>query len=191
MSKIAFVSKLVQILIVATATLHIAAYLSVIFFGEFQGTGRHFSAHFGFMSPDFSIDFIKSWQHMALALEAETFNSAAILGLAKLIPYILNYYFIFRLFGLYKTGVIFTYANTRCLKYIGATLIGWIFLNLFYPLLVVLVIRFTDASQTINSVNFILGLQDLTYLLMGLVIYVIAWIMNEAIELKQQQELVI
>ena len=89
-----------------------------------------------------------------------------------------------------QTGVIFTSANTRCLKYVGATLLSWVVLSLLYPLLVTLVIHLSGASQTLKF-YFSLGIQELSYLLLGAVIYVIAWIMNEAIELKHEQELVV
>lgn len=190
MSKIALVSRLVQLLLVAIAMLQLTAYFLVVFFGEIQGAGRQFNIQLGFISSYLRIDFNHSWKSIAAALEAEKFNSTAILGLAELVPYIFIYYFIFRLFGLYKAGIIFTDTNIRCLKYVSFTLLNWVFLNLLYPLLVTLVIRLSGASQALKfHLNF--GIQELTYLLLGLVIYVIAWTMNEAMVLKHQQELVI
>ena len=190
MSQISLVSKLVRFLVFIIAALHFSVYLAVIFFGDIQGAGRQASIQFGFISSHFSVEFNHSWQSIALALEGEKFNSAAILGSAELIPYAFIYFFVYRLFGLYQKGIVFTSANIRCLKYIGATLLGWILLNLLYPLLVTLVVRYSGASETVKFyLNF--GTQELTYLLLGLVIYVIAWIMKQAIELKQDQELVI
>jgi len=190
MSQITLVSKLVRLLVLAIAVLHFSAYLAVILFGELQESGRQLSIQLGFISSHFSIEFNHSWQGIALALEGKNFNSAAILGSAELIPYVFIYFFVYRLFGLYQKGVVFTAANIQCLKYLGATLLGWILLNLLYPLLVTMVIRLSGASETLKFyLN--LGTQELTYLLIGLVIYVIAWIMKEAINLKQEQELVI
>ena len=190
MTKIIIVSRLIQLLLVTVALLQITVYVSVILFGEVIGASHQLQIQIGNLSSHFSVEFNNSWQDFALALEAENFNSAAILGSAELVPYAFVYYFIYRLFYLYRNGVVFTLDNIRCLKYIGATLLGWISLNLLYPLIVTLVLRSTGASGTLKY-HLNIGTQELTYLLLGLVIYVIAWIMNEAIALKNEQELVI
>jgi hypothetical protein len=106
------------------------------------------------------------------------------------VPSLLIYLSLFKLFGLYQKGLIFTTANIQCIKNIGTVLLAWIALKLLYPLIVTLVLRFSGASDTL-ALYMSLGSDEVRFLLIGLVIYVIAWIMNEATSLHQEQELVI
>ena len=63
-------------------------------------------------------------------------------------------------------------------------------MNIFYPVLVVLVLRFLGASDSLPIIINI-GSTELGYFLSGAIIYVMAWIMKEALTLQQEQELVI
>ncbi len=108
----------------------------------------------------------------------------------SLLPYLLIYFFLFKLFKYYQQGQIFTVANIACLKNIGKTLLAWIGLNIFYPVLVTLIIRFSGLSDSL-AIYMNIGSTEFFYLVSGLVIYVMAWIMTMAIELKQEQELVV
>lgn len=57
-------------------------------------------------------------------------------------------------------------------------------------MLVVLVLRFLGASDSLPIIINI-GSTELGYFLSGAIIYVMAWIMKEALTLQQEQELVI
>ena len=137
-----------------------------------------------------NIDFSGSWGDLADALASEGFNVLLILGSAELLPSLLIYFSLFKLFGLYQQGLVFTCANIQCIKNIGTVLLAWLALKLLYPVLVTLTLRFSGTSDTLALyVSF--GSDELRLLLIGLVIYVIAWVMNEATSLHQEQELVI
>ena len=155
--------------------------------------GYQFSESFTFLTfftSGATVDFSGSWSDLAKALTDEGFNSLLILGGAELVPSILIYLSLFKLFGLYQRGAIFTAENIKCIKKIGTVLLAWFALKLCYPIVVTLVIRFSGASDTL-SLYIGLGTTELKYLLIGLIIYVIAWVMNEATSLHQEQELVI
>jgi hypothetical protein len=184
------VSKIVRVLVALFITMQIGVYALLLMLGDNQSGSYQLSENFQFMSSAANIDFSGSWSDIAKALNDEGFNALLILGGADLIPSILIYLSLFKLFGLYQRGLVFTVANIQCIKNIGTVLLGWIALKFFYPLIVTLVLRISGASDTL-SIYMSLGSNELRYLLIGLVIYVIAWIMSEATSLHQEQELVI
>ncbi|MFT5756299.1 MAG: hypothetical protein ACI9LM_001012 [Alteromonadaceae bacterium] len=191
MTKITKVSKYICALLITMATFQVLSHILLLCFGEQTTIGVHqFSIDFHFFSSHISHQFTYGWLDISQALEAENFNSLAILGSMSLLPNLLIYFFLFKLFKYYQQGEIFTVANIACFKNIGKTLLAWIGLNIFYPLLVTLIIRFTGLSEKF-AMYINIGSSEFFYLVSGLVIYVMAWIMTMAIELKQEQELVV
>jgi len=184
------ISKIVRALVVLFIVMQVGVYALLLVFTESQGATYQLSEHFGYFSSAIDVEFSGSWGNMAQALTDEGFNALLILGSADLLPNILIYLSLFKLFGLYQKGLVFTAVNIQCIKNIGSVLLGWLALKLFYPLFVSLTLRLTGASETI-SIYMSVGSDELKYLLIGLVIYVIAWIMSEATSLHQEQELVI
>jgi len=190
MSKISRLSQYIRYLIFILATLQLLAFVLVATLGENTGVGQQAIVNFGFFNSDFNIEFNHSWQHIAKSLQEEHFNTTLILGGAEILPYFLIYFFLLRLFSYYQRGEIFTSNTIYCLKMLGKTLLLWLLLNLIYPVLVTLFIRFTGLSDSLAIIiNF--GSTELNYLLIGGVIYVIAWIMQEGMLIQEQQELVI
>ncbi|MFT6900395.1 MAG: hypothetical protein ACJAXS_000557 [Colwellia sp.] len=184
------VSKIVRALIALFVVMQVFSFAFLLLFGVNNEGTFELTDNFLFISSAASIDFSGSWENLALALTNEGFNALLILGSADLLPSILIYWSLFKLFGLYQQGLVFTAANIQCIKNIGTVLLAWIALKLLYPIVVTLVLRFSGASDTL-SLYISLGSDELRFLLIGLVIYVIAWIMSEAISLHQEQELVI
>jgi hypothetical protein len=184
------VSKIVRALIALFVVMQVFSFAFLLLFGVNNEGTFELTDNFLFISSAASIDFSGSWGNLALALTNEGFNALLILGSADLLPSILIYWSLFKLFGLYQQGLVFTAANIQCIKNIGTVLLAWIALKLLYPIVVTLVLRFSGASDTL-SLYISLGSDELRFLLIGLVIYVIAWIMSEAISLHQEQELVI
>lgn len=191
MTKISLVSKYICVLLFTMAILQVASHILLLFYGELTTVETiKFSIDFHLFSSHISHEFTHGWLDISQALLAENFNALAILGTAELIPYLLIYFFLFKLFSYYQQGIIFTIASISCFKNIGKTLLFWIVLNIFYPVLVSLFIRFTGFSDKL-AIYLNIGSVEILYLVSGLVIYVMAWIMAMAIELKQEQELVI
>lgn len=191
MTKISLISKYICALLLAMATLQVTSHILLLFFGEQNALGHNqLSIDFHFFSSHISHQFTHGWFEVSQALLAENFNALAILGTAELAPYLLIYFFLFKLFNYYQQGEIFTIANITCFKNIGKTLLFWIILNIFYPVIVSLFIRFTGFSDNL-AIYLNVGSSEIMYFVSGLVIYVMAWVMTMAIELKQEQELVV
>lgn len=190
MLKISRVSQYIRYLIFFLAGLQLLAFVLVATLGENTGFGQQVTVDFGFFYSDFNIEFNHAWQDIATSLQQEHFNTTLILGAAESLPYFLIYYFLWRLFSYYYRGEIFTTNTIYCLKMLGKTLLFWLLLNLIYPVLVTLFIRFAGLSDSLPIIlNF--GSTELYYLLIGGIIYVIAWIMQEGLLIQEQQELVI
>ncbi len=190
LNKINTVSKAVKVLILLIMFIQVSGYFLMIFMGESHNGAYQAKIDLGFFYTFFNVEYNGAWKNLAIALEQNELNSLFILGAAELIPYIFIYYFLIRLFSLYQNALFFTEQNIQYIKNIGFTLICWMLLNLIYPLLVSTVLKLSGISNNINF-YFSFGSYELTYLVSGLIIYVIAWIMNEAIKLKQEQALVI
>jgi len=180
----------VRALVALFIIMQVGVYALLVISAENQDGTYQLSEQFTYFSSAVNVDFSGSWGNMAQALTDEGFNALLILGSAELVPSLLIYLLLFKLFGLYQRGLVFTVENIQCIKNVGTVLLGWLVLKLFYPLLVSLTLRFTGASDTL-SIYMSVGSDELRYLLIGLVIYVIAWVMSEATSLHQEQELVI
>ena len=190
MLKISRISQYIRFLILFLAGLQLFSFLLVALLGENTGLGQQVTLNFGLFYSYFNIDFNHAWQDFAINLQQEYFNTTLILGTAELMPYFLIYYFLWRLFSYYQRGEIFTVNTIYCLKMLGKTLLFWLLLNLMYPVLVAVTIRLSGLSDTLPILlNF--GSIELTYLLIGSIVYVIAWVMQEGLLIQEQQELVI
>jgi len=190
MSKISKVSKFIKAWLLFLAALQLSVYLILFLFGTTTGSASEVSLNYLGMSSSFNIEFSNTWQDIAQALAEDGFNAVVILGSVESIPYLLIYYFLYQLFSLYQQGVIFTEKNINYIKNVGLVLFAWIAMNIVYPVLVVLVLRLSGASDSLPIIVNI-GSTELGYFLCGAIIYVIAWIMKEALTLQQEQELVI
>ncbi|NQZ20470.1 MAG: DUF2975 domain-containing protein [Colwellia sp.] len=184
------ISKIVRALVALFIITQVGVYALLVISAENQDGIYQLSEHSTYFSSAVNIDFSGSWGNIAQALTDEGFNALLILGSAELVPSLLIYLSLFKLFGLYQRGLVFTAENIQCIKNVGTVLLGWLVLKLFYPLLVSLALRLSGASDTL-SIYMSVGSDELRYLLIGLVIYVIAWVMSEATSLHQEQELVI
>lgn len=190
MSKISTASRWIQGLLILIAFSQISAHSILMVNNKYNEEQHQLNVGGDNIELLMSYETTNSWKMMALSLDAEGFNSLLILGTIQLLPYLFIYIFLFKLFSLYRQGEIFTLATSQCLKNVGKTLLAWIAINLLYPLLVTLVIRFGGWSDTL-AIHVHLGTTELFYLLLGLIIYVMAWVMTQGIEMQQEQELII
>ncbi len=90
-----------------------------------------------------------------------------------------------KLFGLYEKGEIFLAKNIEHLKRIGETLIMWAIIKGLTSFAVTSVMLYEGLDTGIN-VTF-----NITALMIGLLIYVISWVMDEGRKLREEQELTI
>lgn len=190
MDKISKISRLIKALIVFLAFLHLFTFVVLAFAESGSGASKQVEFDNGVGETKVSASFDGPWQDIAIALENDGLSSTWLLGTVEALPYLIIYFFLFRLFSLYQQGIIFSPKNIHCIKSIGTTLLAWIAVSLFYPMLLVFALRGLSFSDNL-PLTFNIGSTEITYLISGLVIYVIAWVMNEALRLKDDQELVI
>ena len=110
------VSKIVRALVALFLLMQIASYTLLVMFGSNVDGTFELSEKFYFFSSAVNIDFSGSWENLAQALTDEGFNALVILGTADLLPSLLIYFSLFKLFGLYQQGLVFTTANIQCIK---------------------------------------------------------------------------
>lgn len=189
MTKISNISKLIRMLIVFITLLHIASFVSHLYDDRPTGIERVVPST-SETTLTSTAGITESWQEFSQALEQEGFNSIAILASVDIAFYSFIYFLVFQLFGLFQQGKIFTQQNINCIKSIGRCLLAWVVISIIYPAIVTLIIRVSGTSDSL-ALYFSIGSTELVNLLSGLIIYAFAWVINEAIEIKQEQELVI
>ncbi len=131
-----------------------------------------------------------SWVNFAQELQAEGLNSLVILSLPESFFYAFIYVSLFRLFGRYKRGQVFDEKSIKIIRNIGICIFIWPVFTILYPSLVALGLRATGLSDSL-ALSFGIGSSELVKVLGGLVVFVVGWIMSEARELQQEQELTI
>ncbi len=92
-----------------------------------------------------------------------------------------------RLFRLYETGQIFREANVRCFRDISRTLIIWCVARfLSDPLMSVALTLHHEPGRRLLVIG--LRSMDITALLIGFILAVIAWVMEEGRKLQEEQD---
>jgi hypothetical protein len=106
--------------------------------------------------------------------------SALIYGLLKLK----------KLFLLYERGQIFTQANVDCYRSLGKTLMAWVACDFVNRTLLGIVLTLDRGP---GKRLLILGMDggDFTGIFVGIVILIIAWVMDEARKIHEDQALII
>ncbi|MCI0747953.1 MAG: DUF2975 domain-containing protein [Verrucomicrobia subdivision 3 bacterium] len=88
---------------------------------------------------------------------------------------------LYRLFGLYSRGVMFGEANVRYIKWLGYWMIGaWV---------ISMPIQLLQYLQNTNAMNFIFTLDG--YFVGGVLVLLLAWIMDEGRKLQEEQSLTV
>jgi Protein of unknown function (DUF2975) len=94
------------------------------------------------------------------------------------------------LFLLYENGNIFTEANVKCYRSLGRTLMAWVACDIVSRALLGIVLTLDRGP---GNRLLILGLDggDFTGIFVGIVILIIAWVMDEARKIREDQALII
>lgn len=189
MEKIARVSLFIRLLIVLVACLNMVVItVAILTKSESSsaelavGTAQSFITQV--VSPP------KSSESFAKELHSEGFNSHAIMLMPELLFCLFIYLSLIKLFGLYQQGIVFTANHIDQLSNIGTCLMVWCVFDLFYPILLMLFLRLSGLSESL-SLFISISSDQLFKLLVGLIIFVLSWIMTEAQKLQQEQELTI
>jgi hypothetical protein len=102
----------------------------------------------------------------------------------------LSFYYLYKLFQLYAKGVIFTKQNISYIQKIGFTILLEVFASILVEPLLTFVLTSQDPpSERLVSISF--SSANFSYLLIGGIIILISWIMNEAKRLEDESTLTI
>ncbi|NNE83230.1 MAG: DUF2975 domain-containing protein [Alphaproteobacteria bacterium] len=89
------------------------------------------------------------------------------------------------LFRLYEGGIIFSADNVKYFRRLGYSFIAWVVANtVFTPLISVVVTFANPPGQRVLSAQF--GVLDIATLLIGGVVLLISWVMNEGRKLEDE-----
>ena len=99
-------------------------------------------------------------------------------------------YHLMRLFQLYEQGRIFRPANVRCFRSLSRVLLWWFAAGIVHKSLLSVVLTLHNPPGQ-RMITLELGSPDLTALLLGAVLAVIAWVMEEGRRLQEDQDLTV
>jgi hypothetical protein len=94
-----------------------------------------------------------------------------------------------KLFKLYEKGKIFTIDNVKCFRRLGYILIIWAFASVLYDMIISGVLTHTQIKPLLFGMS--LRSADLTTLIIGGIVLVISWVMNEGCKLEEEHALTI
>lgn len=97
-------------------------------------------------------------------------------------------YYFAQLFGYYQRGKIFTVDNAKCLRNAGIVIFAWEVIRPFYDMLMAFVLL---PSQLHASIDIHFNTSNIRGFIIAVVLIVVAWVMQEAANMKQEQELTI
>lgn len=92
------------------------------------------------------------------------------------------------LFRLYEKGIIFELQNTECFKKLSYLLIATPFVELLMDVLLSLALSFSDGNW---NMSFTIDDSDITMMIIGFIVRVIAFVMEKAAVLQEESELTI
>ena len=92
------------------------------------------------------------------------------------------------LFRLYEKGIIFELQNTECFKKLSYLLIATPFVELLMDVLLSLALSFSDGHW---NMSFTIDDSDITMMIIGFIVRVIAVVMEKAAVLQEESELTI
>ncbi len=109
--------------------------------------------------------------------------------LSSLIPNAVIIYGLFNLkelFSLYEKGIVFTQKNVQCFQRIGFSIIGFVFACIIKtPFLSLALTMYNPPGEHMLSLQF--GSENVSTLIMGALVILISWVMNEAAKLEHEQ----
>lgn len=108
------------------------------------------------------------------------------LGSIKPVAYIVAFWFLYKLLGLYREGIIFTVENVAAIRRIG-----WAVASIDIAGMVQTLITGPILTFYVISSGYVAARLEVGYLIIGLFIVLIAYVMDMGRELKEQDNLVI
>jgi len=108
------------------------------------------------------------------------------LGLIKPVVYMIAFWFLYKLLGLYREGIIFTVENVAAIRKIGWAIASIDIAGMVQTLVTGPVLTFYEISS-----GYIAARLEVGFLIIGLFVVLIAYVMDMGRELKEQDSLVI
>lgn len=99
-------------------------------------------------------------------------------------------YYLMRLFHLYEQGQIFKLANVLCFRKLSRVLIWWFIIGIAHKSLLSVALTLHNPPGH-RMITLEIGSPDLTALLLGGILAVIAWVMEEGRRLQEDQDFTI
>jgi hypothetical protein len=90
------------------------------------------------------------------------------------------------LFKLYENAIVFSAQNVNCFRRLGHTLIFWVSAKLILTPLLSLILTMNNPAGKRTLVAGIAA-SDIATLIIGAIVIVISWVMNEACKLNDEQ----
>lgn len=129
------------------------------------------------------------WPALHAVLSGIGWSPFLFLVLPRVLVFLMVVYQVLRLFGFYQQGSIFGFRHVLCLRRIGNLIVLWSLMLLTWPMLVgTLVTLFTGSYE---GYWFSSGWDALFYLIAGMALIVMAWVMDEGLQIQTEQELTI
>lgn len=111
----------------------------------------------------------------------------------SLLPMLANlfiWYFLIKLFNAYRQGQIFTGRNARLIRNIGLTQLIWQLMSIPYQILITFVMTAMQPPGH-HVIGFAVTQHDVADIVSAVIIILVAWVMQRAAELQQDQILTI
>ncbi len=108
------------------------------------------------------------------------------LGLIKPAVYMIAFWFLYKLLGLYREGIIFTAENVAAIRRIGWAIVSIDIAGMLQTLIAGPILTFYEISS-----GYLAARLEVGFLIIGLFVVLIAYVMDMGCELKEQDNLVI
>lgn len=127
---------------------------------------------------------------VAQQLIASQMNAQIWLKTPGTLFHLVLYFLLFKLFTQFYHGDIFSLSVSQKIRQLGIWMLVWPITLIIYPPLLVIALKITGILEH-GELEIALGSDHLSMIIVGAMISVIGWIMEEASRLKQEQELTI
>jgi len=134
-------------------------------------------------------DIWSKWPSLHAALAEIGWSAFAVLVMPRVLVFVAVVFQVVQAFGLYQQGLIFSLRHVLYLRRIGLLLVVWGAILLGYPALIRVLAGW--LAEGYRGYWFSADWDALFYILGGLGVTVIAWVMHEGLKLQQEQELTV
>lgn len=185
MNKISFASRIVQIVLVIYAALHIYMWAFSIVEPHFAQTEKGSENYEVSVKVDIE-NLAPEYQQLANA----NMNPALWLNTPNTLFQLAIFLFLFLLFEQFRHGNIYSQTVISQIKHIGHILIFWPVFELIYGPLLIITLKVIGIIEH-GEINVSLNNEGLEILAIGLMLTVASWIVAEGKKLKDEQDLTI